>query len=84
MEISTKCQKPAPADEKRTHMAMPDKKTTRPVLVLRAAEPVDWRTQVERRVVLALADAEWEREERAAELEALQADRANKAEREGA
>lgn len=35
-------------------------------------------------LLLALADAEWEWEARAAELEALQADRMNKAEKEGA
>ena len=68
-------------------MAMPDKKMTRPVLELRiklAEEKLDWGLRLERVTLLALADAEWEREERAAELEALQADRANKAEREGA
>lgn len=68
-------------------MAMPDKKATRPVLELRiklAEEKLDWGIRLERVTLLALADAEWEREERAAELQALQADRANKAEREGA
>lgn len=70
-------------------MAMPDKKTHRPPLewAVRMAEQDQFSPVVElarARVLLALADAEWAREERAAELEALQADRTRKAELENA
>ncbi len=68
-------------------MAMPDKREHRPWLVagVEEAERETFPVPVaQARVLLGLADAEWAREERAAELEALQADRTRKAELENA